>query len=123
MEVDHGYGRDMELNEHEQKILDEIERKLYEDDPRLAQMVSKAVRGDGTRWKMRLAIVAFVGGAVLMFASFTASWIIAGAGFLIMVGSAGWMALTIRSTRALPSGSKSVDALLGQLRRKWRRDE
>jgi hypothetical protein len=113
----------MALNEHEQKILDEIERKLYEDDPRLADMVSRAVRGDGTRWKMRLAVVAFIGGAVLMFASFTVSWIVAGIGFLIMVGSAGWVALTIRSTKSLQAGSRSVDELLGRFRRKWRRDE
>lgn len=116
-------GTDMPLNEHEQKILDEIERQLYEDDPKLAEMVSKAVRGDGTRWRMRIAIVAFIAGAVLMFASFTASWVIAGIGFLIMVGSAGWMALTIRSTRSLQTGAGTVDAWVGQFRRKWRRDE
>ncbi len=113
----------MPLNEHEQKILDEIERKLYEDDPKLAEMVSKAVRGDGTRWRMRFAIVAFVAGAVLMFASFTVSWIVAGLGFLVMVASAGWMALTIRSTRSLPTGAGTVDAWVGRFRRKWRRDE
>lgn len=115
--------RDMPLDEHEQKILDEIERQLYEEDPKLAEMVAKAVRGDATRWRMRLAVVAFLAGAVLMFSSFTVSWIIAGIGFLIMVGSAGWMALTVRSTRSLQTGQGTVDAWVGQFRRKWRRDE
>ena len=113
----------MALNEHEQKILDEIERQLYEEDPKLADMVAKAVKGDATRWKMRLAVVAFLGGAVLMFASFTVSLFVAGLGFLIMVGSAGWIAYTVRSTRSLQSRQGAVDAWVGQLRRKWRRDE
>lgn len=113
----------MPLDEHEQKILDEIERQLYEEDPKLAAMVAKAVRGDATRWKMRLAVVAFVAGAVLMFASFTVSLIVAGLGFLVMVGTASWMALTIRSTRAIQTGQGTVDAWVGQFRRKWRREE
>ncbi len=113
----------MPLNEHEQKILDEIERKLYEDDPRLASMVAKAVRGDSTRWKIRLAVIAFVIGAVVMFASFTSSLVVAGVGFLIMVGSAGWAAMTIRSTRPIRTGESTVDAWMGRVRRKLRRDE
>lgn len=112
----------MPLNEHEQKILDEIERQLYEDDPKLAEMVSRAVRSGRHRWKMRLAVVAFVMGAVLMFASFTASWAVAGIGFLIMVGSAGWIALTIRRTRSLQTGPGSLEVWLGQFRQKWRKD-
>ena len=112
----------MPLNEHEQKILDEIERQLYEDDPKLAEMVSKAVLSGRHRWKMRLAMLAFVAGAVLMFVSFTSSWAVAGIGFLIMVGSAGWMALTIRMSRSLQAGPGNVEAWLGQFRQKWRRD-
>jgi len=113
----------MPLDEHEQKILDEIERRLYEEDPKLAEMVAKAVKGPATRWRMRLAVVAFVVGAVVMFSSFTASWIIAGIGFLIMVGSAGWMTVTVRSMRSFQSGQTTVDAWVGQFKRKWHRDE
>jgi len=112
----------MPLNEHEQKILDEIERQLYEDDPKLAEMVSKAVRSGRHRWKMRLAVLLFVLGAVVMFASFTTSWAVAGLGFLIMVGSAGWMALTIRMSRSLQAGSGGMEARLEQFRQKWRKD-
>ncbi len=112
----------MPLNEHEQKILDEIERQLYEDDPKLAAMVSRAVRSGRHRWKMRIAMFAFAVGAVLMFASFTASWAVAGLGFLIMVGSAGWMALTVRMSRSLQAGQGTVEAWLGQFKQKWRRD-
>lgn len=109
----------MPLNEHEQKILDEIERQLYEDDPKLAELVAKAVRSGKDRWKMRLAAVLFIAGGVIMFASFTQSWAIAGAGFLIMVSSAGWMALTARATRGPARGASDV---IARLQRRWRRD-
>lgn len=110
----------MPLNEHEQKILDEIERQLYEDDPKLAEMVAKAVRSGRDRWKMRLAAALFVVGAVVMFVSFTQSWIIAGMGFLLMVVTAGWMALTARASR-IESGGGTGD-LVARLRKRWRRD-
>jgi hypothetical protein len=110
----------MPLNEHEQKILDEIERQLYEDDPKLAEMVAKAVRSGRDRWKMRLAAVLFLVGAVVMFASFTQSWIIAGIGFLVMVATAGWMALTARAARIDSAGG--TGDLLQRLQKRWRRD-
>ncbi|MBW2470972.1 MAG: DUF3040 domain-containing protein [Deltaproteobacteria bacterium] len=110
----------MPLNEHEQKILDEIERQLYEDDPKLAEMVAKAVRSNRDRWKMRLAAVLFIVGAVVMFASFTQSWIVAGAGFVLMVASAGWLALTVRAQR-VESGGGSGE-FIERLQRRWRRE-
>ena len=61
----------MPLSEHEQQILDEIERQMYEEDPKLANKVARAVRSGNDRWRMRLAAVAFLIGGVVMFASFT----------------------------------------------------
>lgn len=118
--VDH--GNDMALNEQEQKILDEIERQLYEDDPKLAAMVARAVRGGADRWKMRLAAAVFVLGAIVMFVSFPRSWAIAGAGFLIMVASASWMALRARASRISQSTSGVVDDWLMRFQHRWRRD-
>ena len=112
----------MPLDENEQKILDEIERQLYEEDPKLADMVAKAVRGGSGRWKMRLAAAAFVVGAIVMFVSFPRSWAIAGAGFLTMVVSAGWMALTASASRINYPTSGSLDDWLVRLQHRWRRD-
>ncbi len=112
----------MPLDEHEQKILDEIERKLYEDDPKLAEMVAKAVRGDADRWKMRMAGAVFVLGAIVMFVMFPRSWAIAGAGFLIMVASAGWMALAARASRISQSTPGTVDDWLQRLQHRWRKE-
>lgn len=116
------YGNDMALDENEQKILDEIERQLYEEDPKLADMVAKAVRGGTGRWKMRLAAAVFVVGAIVMFISFPRSWAIAGAGFLIMVVSAGWMALTASASRINYPTSGTIDDWLVRLQHRWRRD-
>ena len=112
----------MPLDENEQKILDEIERQLYEEDPKLAEMVAKAVRGGSDRWKMRVAAAVFVLGAVVMFVSFPRSWAIAGAGFLIMVVSAGWMALTAGASRFNYPTSGAVDDWLLRLQHRWRRN-
>jgi len=112
----------MALDEHEQKILDEIERALYEEDPKLAEMVAKAVRGGADRWKLRVGAAVFVLGAVVMFISFPRSWAIAGLGFLVMVVSAGWMALSVRATRSDQLVPGVVDDWLLRIQHRWRRD-
>lgn len=108
----------MSLNEQEQKILDEIERQMYEEDPKLAQKVARAVRTGNDRWQMRLAAVIFIVGALVMFISFTSSWIIAGFGFLVMVVSAGWMAHTVGSKREARGVSVSLESLLDRFGRR-----
>ena len=113
----------MPLNEHEQKILDEIERQLYEEDPKLAQKVAKAVRTGSDRWKMRLAAVVFVLGAVVMFSSFTRSWAIAGLGFLIMVGSAGWMAHSVGTHRQARGSTGVLESFMERFERKWQQGD
>lgn len=112
----------MPLDEHEQKILDEIERQLYEDDPKLAEMVAKAVRGGADRWKMRLAAAVFALGAIIMFISFPRSWAVAGAGFLVMVGSASWMAVRAKASRFDQSTPGGVDDWLLRLQHRWRKE-
>lgn len=108
----------MPLNEHEQKILDEIERQMYEEDPKLANKVARAVRSGSDRWRMRLAAVVFLIGGLVMFASFTVSWIIAGLGFLVMVVSAGWMAHMVSSKREARGVSVSLESLMDRFGRR-----
>ena len=54
----------MPLNEREQRILEEIERQFYQEDPKLAQTVAKTTLESVTRRWQRLAVVGFVGGGV-----------------------------------------------------------
>ncbi len=108
----------MPLNEHEQKILDEIERQMYEEDPKLAHKVARAVRTGTDRWRIRLAAVIFVFGGVVMFASFTKSWIIAGLAFVVMVASAGWIAHAVGSNREARGMSISLESLMDRFGRR-----
>ena len=52
----------MPLNDHEQKILDEIERRLAEDDPNFVEQVGRTDLYTHLARRIRLAAVAFVVG-------------------------------------------------------------
>jgi hypothetical protein len=56
----------MPLSEHEQKILEEIERRLIEDDPGLARRASHATLPAHLSRRIRLAAFAFVVGFLMM---------------------------------------------------------
>ncbi len=112
----------MPLNEREQRILEEIERQFYQEDPKLAQTVAKTtLESMGRRWQ-RLAIVGFVVGLVVMFWFFTIDTFVALGGFLVMVVSAGWLAMNLRRFRSESSGSAGLAEWLDRVRQRWRRD-
>jgi ABC-type bacteriocin/lantibiotic exporter with double-glycine peptidase domain len=77
----------MPLNEHEQRILDEIERRLAQDDPRLVDQVSRTDLYTHLARRIRIASFAFVIGLVLVLAAPISVWVAVG-GFLLMVVSA-----------------------------------
>lgn len=96
----------MPLNEHEQKILDEIERRFYEEDPGFAS----AVRSINPRARFalspRLAVVFLVLGVALLAGAFTRNAIglaVAVVGFGLMV----WSATTlVQELRSRPPGAR-----------------
>src|SRR6266511_2415 len=59
----------MPLSEHEQKILEEIERRLIEEDPGLAKQVSRTSLHTHLSRRIRLAAFAFILGFVVMLGS------------------------------------------------------
>jgi hypothetical protein len=83
----------MPLSEHEQRMLDEIERALYQDDPKFATSVNV------TRMRRRrpiLAALAFVLGLVMLVVGVIATQsilalgvVVSVLGFLVMVGAVG----------------------------------
>lgn len=112
----------MPLNEREQRILEEIERQFYEEDPKLAQTVANTtLESMGRRWN-RLAYVGFVLGLVVMLASFTRSTAVALIGFLLMVLSAGWIAMNMRRRRTDSTSPGAVSGWLDSVRQRWQRD-
>lgn len=112
----------MPLNEREQRILEEIERQFYEDDPKLAEHVAKSTLGSMSKRRQRLAIAGFLVGLVAMLALFTWSTFAAAAGFLVMVASAAWLALDYRRRGGSGGSGLDVSPLADRLRRRWRRE-
>jgi hypothetical protein len=76
------------LSEDEQRILSEIEQRLYESDPHLAREVSSttvythAIRG------MKWAALGFVAGVAILLGTLSVSAVLAFAGFLVMLAAA-----------------------------------
>lgn len=103
----------MPLSEDEQRILSEIEERLYESDPDLANEVrSTTVYTDPAR-SLRWAILGCVVGLVIMVATLSISYWAAFAGFLVMFGSALYVE---RSLRQL--GKVSIDQIAQNIRQR-----
>lgn len=111
----------MPLNEREQRILEEIERQFYQDDPKLAETVANTTLQSVYRKWTRLAFVAFVVGLVVMLASFTRYTAVALIGFLAMVLSAGWIAMNLRRGRHESTPGQPPRSWLGHVRQRWQR--
>jgi hypothetical protein len=88
----------MPLSDEEQRILDEIEARLAEDDPRLVEQVGRTTLSTHLARRIRLSSIAFgVGLLMILFAFASAVWV-AAVGFVVMVLSA---LLVARYTRQL----------------------
>jgi hypothetical protein len=116
----------MPLNDHEQRILDEIERRLAEEDPRLVEQVGRTDLYTHLSRRIRLSVAAFIVG-LLMLLLFAVSVWIAAAGFVLMLVSA---VVVYRSLGQLgrdqlrqlqDEGGFSIAALLGRLAERFRR--
>ena len=76
----------MPLSPDEQRILEEIEQRLSEEDPRLAEQVSRTSLYTHLARRIRLSTLAFLVG-FLMLMSFPVSLWVAAAGFGVMLAS------------------------------------
>ena len=77
----------MPLSEHEQRILDRVERRLTEEDPRLVESVSRTSLTIHLLRRIRWSLLAFFAGFFMLMCFFISVWI-AIAGFAVMVTSA-----------------------------------
>jgi len=99
----------MPLDDKEQRILAEIERQFYEEDPELARAVEKIERP--SRFGVRLSLLGVIAGLAIVIAYVTVTWV-AVAGFALLVGSAtslvqalrirGWRYDRVESEDSLP---------------------
>lgn len=75
----------MPLDDKEQRILEEIERQFYEEDPDLARAVKRIEKP--SRIGLRLSIVGVIAGLAIVIAYVSVTWI-AVLGFTLLVASA-----------------------------------
>jgi hypothetical protein len=80
----------MPLSEDEQRILSEIEQRLYETDPDLAKNVGRTTVYTHALRHLKWATALFVVGVVVMIATLSTSFWFAFGGFLLMLCSALW---------------------------------
>lgn len=77
----------MPLSEHEQRILEEIEKRLQEEDPRFADVVGRTTLYGHLTRRVRVGAVAFAAGFVMLMLFAVSVWV-AIAGFAVMLASA-----------------------------------
>ena len=112
----------MPLDDREQKILEEIERNLYAEDPKLAQTVARADLSARIKRRRLVAGFGFFIGLAIMLGTFTRFSYIAGLGFIVMVASAATIAATMRGLRSDRTASFSVFGWMDDARERWRRE-
>lgn len=77
----------MSLSDDEERILDEMEAQLAESDPRLVDDVSTTTVYTAAAKNIKWAILLLLAGAVVMIFTLSTSYLIAAAGFLIMLAA------------------------------------
>ena len=84
----------MPLSEHEQRLLEQMERQLYADDPKLASTLRGTGRSLRSRHRLLIGALGVVGGLAVLVAGVASQlWPVGVVGFLVMLG-AGWWAST-----------------------------
>jgi hypothetical protein len=120
----------MPLSEHEQRLLDQMERQLYADDPKLASTLRGGSRGGHDRRRLLAGVVAVVVGLGLLVGGVAAPfWPLGVLGFIVMLGggwlaSSGWQprsaAATGQAAKASPK-AKARPGFMDRLEERWDR--
>lgn len=103
----------MPLSEHEQRMLEQMERALYAEDPKFASALEGGGLRTYTRRRVYLAVAGFLVGVGLLMAGVVAVrfWIISVVGFLVMLGCAvlavtGWRRMSRPGENPSPAGGR-----------------
>ena len=115
----------MPLSPDEQRILEEIERRLAEEDPRLVEQVSTTSLYTHLARRIRWASLAFVAGFLMLLSFSFALWV-AAAGFAVMLLSTFLIYRYLKQmgrdqVRALQQGGRlSLAAILARMSGRFR---
>ncbi|GAA3056278.1 MULTISPECIES: DUF3040 domain-containing protein [Streptomyces] len=124
----------MPLSEHEQRMLEQMERALYAEDPKFATALEGSGLRTYTRRRVYQAVAGFLVGIALLMAGMVAQQIwISVVGFLVMLGCAvlavtGWRKAPKPGERAQQARGHQVRArrsMMDRIEARWqrRRDE
>ncbi|MER7048207.1 MULTISPECIES: DUF3040 domain-containing protein [Streptomyces] len=132
----------MPLSEHEQRMLEQMERALYAEDPKFATALEGSGLRTYTRRRVYQAVAGFLVGIALLMAGMVAQVIpISVVGFLVMLGCAvlavtGWrkapkpgeqqtLGDTAGDARRQPRQSRQRKSVMHRIEQRWqrRRDE
>lgn len=123
----------MPLSEHEQKLLEQLEKQLHEDDPKFANSMGS---DPGRSWSTRhvvIGVLCTLAGIALLLVGVTTQLIVVGVlGFVVMGG--GVYFATMRNSSGAKAGSasgagksgKPRSSFMSSLEERWderRRDE
>jgi len=105
------------LSEDEQRILSEIEAKLYESDPGLARDIADTTIYTHAYRNLKWGLLGFFAGLVMLVLTLQVAWYLSFAGFVVMLVSA----LTVeRNTRRM--GKAGLDQITQSMRAAGLRD-
>jgi hypothetical protein len=98
------------LSEHEQRLLEQMERALYAEDPKFATNMRSAKASAGDRRKIAAGVVALLLGMGLLVAGVAAKLVIVGVvGFLAMLGGL-WLAISaLNHAKNTPENAEGAD--------------
>ncbi|MCP9946161.1 DUF3040 domain-containing protein [Streptomyces somaliensis] len=127
----------MPLSEHEQRMLEQMERALYAEDPKFATALEGSGLRTYTRRRVYQAVAGFLVGIALLMAGMVAQLIwISVVGFLVMLGCAvlavtGWRKAPKPGERPAPAGpsprggDRRRRSVMDRIEQRWqrRRDE
>lgn len=123
----------MPLSEHEQRLLDQIERALYAEDPKFATTVRATDLRSHYRRRMVRSGLAFVAGVVLLFAGVIYKVALLGVvGFVVMLAAlllglssrqriAGNRDARAPRSRTVPTAPSTKPTVMNRLEERWRR--
>ena len=133
----------MPLSEHEQRLLEQMERALYAEDPKFATSMRSARGGAGDRKRIVVGVIAVLVGLGLLIAGVASKFVVVGVlGFLAMLGGI-WLAISsmragpeqagapgaggpaaptsITSRSKKPRQKRSGESLSDRMEERWRR--
>ncbi len=103
----------MPLSEHEQRLLEQMERALYAEDPKFASTLRQPVIRQGSRKRLVLGVVVAALGLGLLLAGVAVKLPVVGViGFVVMLGGA-ILAFTGGTTTEAPAAKKDAGAQPG----------